>query len=221
MINLLAYNGTSELLPATEVKLYLGNRVMQLTAIDFNLNNGSAYYFYTPHKQRNYTKFNTTSHSGRVSILLGGHNFSCHPLIIKEDKRGVTLLKSRLSDLHIIYGLVNPSSITWSQSKNNINMINNMSVSVVDLQEHLLPTISAEKYLDLSNRENLIQINKDTGSMEILANPTVDTVNNKVSVKYLYDKEKLPNLGENFYRATKRASALHIKIFPKQDVALE
>ena len=43
-------------------------------------------------------------------------------------------------------------------------------------------------------------------------------VNNKVSVKYLY-KEKLPKLGENFFGATKRASVLNIKIFPKPDVA--
>ena len=41
----------------------------------------------------------------------------------------------------------------------------------------------------------------------------------KVSVKYLYDKEKLLKLGENFYRATKRASVLHNKIFPKPDIA--
>ena len=49
----------------------------------------------------------------------------------------------------------------------------------------------------------------------------MDTINNKVSVKYLYDKENLGKLGENFYRATKRVSALHTKIFPKLDVASE
>ena len=94
-------------------------------------------------------------------ILLGGDNFNCHPLNIEEDKRGVILLKSRLSDWHINFGPVNPSSITWLQSKNNINMVNVMSVSVVDIQEQLLLTILAEKYLDLSIREKLIQINKD------------------------------------------------------------
>ena len=78
MTNLLAYNSTSELLSATEVKLYLGNRVIQLKAVDSNLNNGS--------------------HSGRVPIPLGGNNFSCFFLNIEEDKRGVTLHKIRLSD---------------------------------------------------------------------------------------------------------------------------
>ena len=63
----------------------------------------------------------------------------------------------------------------------------------------------------------MIQINKDIGIKEILANTTMDTINNKVSVKYLYDKEKLAKRGENFYGATKRVSALHTKIFPKPD----
>ena len=98
------------------------------------------------------------------------------------NKIGVYLLKSRLSNRHIIYGPVDPSSITWLQSKNNINVINVMSVSVVDLQEHLLLTISAEKYLGSSNREKLIQSNKDNAIKEILVNTTVDAVNNKVSV---------------------------------------
>ena len=74
-----------------------------------------------------------------------------------------------------------------------------MLVSVVDIHEQLLLTISAEKYLDLSNREKLIQLNKDNRIKEILANTTTNTVNNKISVKYLYDEEKLPKLGENFY----------------------
>ena len=98
MINLLAYKGANELLPATEVKLYLGNQVMKLIAVYSNLNNGFAYSFPTPHKWRKYTKCNTTSNSERVLILLGGDNFSCFPLNIEEDKRGVTLLKSRLFD---------------------------------------------------------------------------------------------------------------------------
>ena len=50
LINLLAYNGTSEILPATEVKLFLGNQVLKLTAIDSNLDSGFFYSFPTPHK---------------------------------------------------------------------------------------------------------------------------------------------------------------------------
>ena len=106
MINLLAYNGTSEILPATEVKLFLANQVLKLTAIDSNLDSGSSYSFPTPHKWRKYTKCSTTSHSGKISILLGGDNYDCHPCNVEKDKRGVYLLKSRLSSRHIIYGPV-------------------------------------------------------------------------------------------------------------------
>ena len=107
MINLLANNGTSELLPATEVKLNLGNRVIKLIAVDSNLNCGSAYSFPTPHKWRKYTKYNVTSHSGKVAILLGGDNYHCHPSHVKEDEREVTLLRSKLSGRHMIFCLVN------------------------------------------------------------------------------------------------------------------
>ena len=124
MINLLAYNGISELLPATEVKLNLGNRVIKLIAVYSNLNCGSAYSFPTPHKWRKYTKYNVTSHSGKVAILFGGDNYHCHSSHVKEDERGVILLRSKLSGRHIIFAPVNPSSITWSQSKNNINLVN-------------------------------------------------------------------------------------------------
>ena len=216
MINLLAYNGTSEILPATEVKLFLANQVLKLTAIDSNLDSGSSYSFPTPHRWRKYTRCSTTSHSGKISILLGGDNYDCHPFNVEKDKRGVYLLKSRLSNRHIIYGPVDPSSIIWSISKNNINTVNVMSVSVMELQEHLLQTISAEKYLDSSNRDKLIQINKDNRIKEILANTRVDTINNKVSVKYLYDKKKLEKLGENFYGATKRVSALTPRSSPNR-----
>ena len=133
MINLLAYNGTSEILPATEVKLFLGNQVLKLTAIDSNLDSGYTYSFPTSHKWRKYTRCSTTSHSGKVSILLGGDNYECPPSNMEKDKRGVYLLKSRLSNQHIIYGPVDPSSITWLISKNSINMVNVMSVSVMDL----------------------------------------------------------------------------------------
>ena len=93
MIKLLAYNGTSEILPATEVKLFLGNPVLKLTAIDSNLDSGSNYSFPTPHKWRKYTKCNTTSHSGKVSILLRGDNYECHPFNIERIKEEYTCSK--------------------------------------------------------------------------------------------------------------------------------
>ena len=49
---------------------------------------------------------------------------------------------------------------------------------------------------------------------------TVDTINNVVSVQYLYNKN-LPKLSENYYGATKRISTLHNKMCDKPDIAAE
>ena len=56
---------------------------------------------------------------------------------------------------------------------------------------------------------------------EILNNTTVDLLNNKDSVKCLYEEDKLANLGENLFCVTKRVTALHNKIYPKQEIAEE
>ena len=53
-----------------------------------------------------------------------------------------------------------------------------------------------------------------------MENTTVDTINNQVSVKYLY-KENLKELGENYYGAIKRTKTLHNKMLDKPDIATE
>ena len=65
----------------------------------------------------------------------------------------------------------------------------------------------------------MVQITKEKGIKDFLANTTVDTINNKVVIKYLYEEEKLLKLDENFYGATRRVTVLHNKIFVKSDVA--
>ena len=59
--------------------------------------------------------------------------------------------------------------------------------------------ISAKRNSDPSNRKKVIQVTKEKGIKEILANTTVDKINNKGLVKYLYEEEKLAQLGEHFY----------------------
>ena len=53
----------------------------------------------------------------------------------------------------------------------------------------------------------LVQLTKEKGIQAIMENTPVDTVNNQVSVKYLY-KENLKDLGENYYRVIKRTKTL-------------
>ena len=92
-------------------------------------------------------------------------------------------------------------------------------MTILDLHEQFLPTTSAEKFSDPFTREILAQIIKDEGTKKIFANTTVDKVNSKVHVKYLYDEKKLPKLGENYFGATKSISVLHNKIVFKPEVA--
>ena len=65
-------------------------------------------------------------------------------------------------------------------------------------------------------------MNKDKGIKEILANTNVDKSTKKCLWSVcMYEEDKLLNLGENFYGATKRAATLHNKIYPKLEVAGE
>ena len=82
-------------------------------------------------------------------------------------------------------------------------------------------SMSAEKYSDPTNRVKISKMNKEKGIKEILASTNVDKINKKVSVKCLYEEDKLTNLGENYFKATKRAATLHKKIYPKPEVAGE
>ena len=87
-------------------------------------------------------------------------------------------------------------------------------LSIQDLQEQLLLTVSAEKFTDPTTRDKLIQLTKEKGIQDIMKNTTVDTFNNLVSVKYIYNKNLL-KLGENYYLATKRITTLHNKMNDK------
>ena len=122
----------------------------------------------------------------------------------------------------MIYGPVEPSTITWSEPhlSSSIKTVFVNSLSILDLQEQLLLTVSAEKFSDPSAKEKLLQLTKEKGIRDIMNSTTVDPVNNVVSVQYLYTSD-LPRLGENYYGATRRILALHNKIFDKPAIATE
>ena len=80
--------------------------------VDTNLSSGSELSFPTPCRWKGHTGNDITSHSGKVSILLGGDNFIYHLATVASDKWGVTLLQSKLSNQHIIFGPVDPSFST-------------------------------------------------------------------------------------------------------------
>ena len=147
--------------------------MLKFVVVDTNLDSGSTYSFPTPPKWRACTGQNVTSHTGRVSILLGGDNFLNFPTEVECDKWGAGLFKSKFSDKFIIFGSVNPSTITWSKPVDIVNTVCTKSLTVFELQGQLLPNKSAEKYSDSPNREKLSQIYKEKEIQEISSNTTV------------------------------------------------
>ena len=113
---------------------------------------------------------------------------------------------------------MDPEIIPWSQSTSNVNSVCVNSVTILDIQKQLLLTTSAEKFSDPSTREKFAQMAKDEGTKKILVTTMVDKVNSKVHVKYLYNKKKLPKLGENYLKNTKITSVLHKKIVFKPEL---
>ena len=186
-----------------------------------NLNSGSGYSFPTPYKWRVCTGLDVTSHTGKISFLLGGDSFINFPQEVERDQWGVELYRSLISGRFIIYGSVNPSTIMWFKTESNVNMVCVKSLSVLDWQEQLLLTISAEKYSDASNREKLSLMNKKKTTKEILDNTTVDLLHNKVSVKCLFEEDKLANLGENLFGVTKRVTTLQNKVYSRADTGIK
>ena len=142
--------------------------MLKLVVIDANLDSGSAYSFPTPPKWRAYTGHNVTSHSGRVSILLGGDNFLNFLTEVEHDKWGAGLFKSKFSDKFIIFGSVNPSTITWSKLVDIVNKVCTKSLTVFNIQGQLLDNNSAEKYSDSTNCENFHRSTKRRRSRRLL-----------------------------------------------------
>ena len=156
-INLLDFTGQCQLCNATEVKLNLYNLVLKLVVVDANLHSGSTYLFPTPYKWRAHTGHNVTSHSGRVFILLGGDNFLNFPSEVEVDKWGAGLFKSIFSYKFIIFGSVNPSTITWSKPVDIINTVCTKSLTVLVIKGQLLPNKYVENK-DNANHGREIQI---------------------------------------------------------------
>ena len=91
-------------------------------------------------------KSSTSSHTGQISILLGGDNHLMFPSELERDEHGVALYQSKLTQNYLIYGSVEPHTITWTEPlvSTSIKTVFIKSLSIQDLQEQLLLTVSAE-----------------------------------------------------------------------------
>ena len=112
-----------------------------------------------------------------------------------------------------------PNTITWTDPliSPSINTVFIKMLSIQDLQEQLLLTVSTEKVSDPTTHDKLNQLTKEKGIQDIMKNTPMDTVNNLVSVNYIYN-ENLLKLGENYYIATNRIATLHNKMNYKPEI---
>ena len=175
-----------------------------------------------PRKWRSCTKTLTLSHSGQISILLGGDNHLVFPTEVERDSQGAALFQSNLTGKFLIYGSIPSNTITWMESpiSTSINTVYVKSLTIQNLQDNFLLTTSTESFTDPIARNKLALLTKEKGIQAIMRNTTVDPSNHLVSVQYIY-KENLVNMGENYYGATKRIMTLHNKIYNKPEISTE
>ena len=173
---MLTYAGEGKILVTTAVKLKVNRNMLKLHAIEAE----PAFSFPSPDRWKAYTGERITSHSGKISILLGGDNHKVFPVEVERDLWSVVLYRSKLSQNHLIYGPVDAEIITWSDPEDEayINSVCVKSLSLLKLQDQLLLTISADRFSDPTTREKLAQITKKKAIKEILANTPVDKSNN-------------------------------------------
>ena len=117
----------------------LNGHLLKLSVIEEDLNNGSGFSFPVPSKLRSFVGTLTFSHSGQVSILLGGDNHLGFPTEMESDSQCVALYLSNLTQDYMIYGSVPPNIISWTEP-----LISNLSdtifiktLSITDVQEQL------------------------------------------------------------------------------------
>ena len=221
-VRLMTYAGEGKVILTTDVKLTILGRTLKLSAIEEDLNNGSGFSFPVPSKWRSIMGTLTSQHSGQISILLGGDNHLPFPTEIERDPQGMALYQSNLTQNHMVYGPIPSNTITWSESiiSSSVKTVFIKAMSILAMQDHLMLISYAEDFTTPSNRSQLLQMIKEKGVLDILNNTTVDPIKNKSCFEYLY-KPNLLNLEENYYGATKRIPALHIRISNKPEIMAE
>ena len=121
-INLLPFAGKGSTVLATEVKLRLNKFKLHLYAIEDKLNNTSAFSISMLNQWRACTGNSQLSHSGQISILLGGDNFHAFPKEQDRNSTGTTLFKSEITNKYLIFGCPNSKIFKWKEHVRNITI---------------------------------------------------------------------------------------------------
>ena len=133
-VRVLTYTREGKIILTNEIKWKLFGQILNLSAIEEDLNNGSGFSFPTPNKWRLYTGTSVTSNSGQISILLGGYNHKFFPSEEERDNDGVALFRSKILQNFLIYGPVNPCTIICTDPINT-NTFNNICVNALSIHD--------------------------------------------------------------------------------------
>ena len=144
----MTYAGEGTTILTTEVKLKLQGKILMLSIIQEDLNNGSGFSLSVPHKWRTLTDTSTSHHTGQISILLGGDNHLFFPTEIERDSWRMALYQSNLRKNYMLYDSVPANTITWEKPlvSSTTNTMFVKFLAIQDLQEHFLFTMSAEDF---------------------------------------------------------------------------
>ena len=84
---------------------------------------------------------------------------------MEHDSQGVALYLSNLTQNYLIYGSVPPNIISWTEPliSNLSNTIFIKALTIMDIQEQLLLTVSADDFTDPTTRSKLTQLTKEKG----------------------------------------------------------
>ena len=112
-VRIMTYAGEGTTILTTEVKLKLQGKILMLSIIQEDLNNGSGFSLSVSHKWRTLTDTSTSHHTGQISILLGGDNHLFFPTEIERDSWRMALYQSNLRKNYMLYDSVPANTITW------------------------------------------------------------------------------------------------------------
>ena len=112
-VRLMTYAGEGKTILTTEIKLNLHGKILNLSIIEEDLNNGPGFSLSVPPKWKSIMGTSTSSHSGQIAILLGGDNHLFFPTEIERDSQGMALYQSNLTQSYMVYGSVPSNTITW------------------------------------------------------------------------------------------------------------
>ena len=101
-VRVITYAGEGKIILTTKIKLKLNGHLLKLSAIEEDLNNGSGFSFPVPSKWRSFTGTSISSHSGQISILLGGDNHLVFPTEMECGSQGEALYLSNLTQNYMI-----------------------------------------------------------------------------------------------------------------------